>query len=206
MKRMFSIGWCLCIAGYLFGQAGTTGQASGLKQCSAIRELIFGANQPKFGRLLGDPVRSSHGYQTMGSWKFETERFETTIMWPDATRCFIEHSTETTDSTALDNWQYIAEFTAESDPLKASRAMKDLLLQMEGCHWPLNDSLVIDLKPVNPAELPPSLPEGLADAYILVLPEATGQSKQMTIMVGLEKLRKGYRPVLMVEALAAERR
>ena len=78
--------------------------------------------------------------------------------------------------------------------------------QINECLLPLNDSISVNLQPIDPDELPANKPDNLTDAYLFVFPREANASKETSIMVGLERVRRGYQVLLMVELLEEKRK
>lgn len=172
------------------------------RQCSVIRELVYQAGENHFANILESQIRSSHGHQTVGSWKFATTRYNAAMQWGGATLCYIEHNAESTDSFSNETWQYIAEYSQISTVLDAERLYRQLNVQIKGCRYPLNDSFDVDFIPLPPDQLPLERPAALEVASLYELPTAvTGSdtSAAINVMVGMEKRPKDYRVSLIVE-------
>jgi hypothetical protein len=169
------------------------------RQCSAIREVMYLFTQQHIPELLDTKLRSSNGYQTNGVWTFSHERYSTRLPWADAQTTEVEHATDFRDTLQTDSWQYIANFAPLTDLQNANRQMNWVLQQINGCVLPFSDSVSIALLPVDPAELPPNKPDNLVDAFLFALPPVPRTAWQLSLMIGLEKMRNGYRTVLIVE-------
>ena len=177
------------------------------RQCSAIRELIFIAQQQRFSSILDERQRgSSSGYQVNGQWTFSNEKFTTTLPWQGAVQTIIEHATDSRDTLHTESWQYIASFAVMTDRQQALRYTERLVEQINHCMLPLTDSISFDLRPVDPEELPPNKPDNLLEAYLFFLPETEGPDKHTSLMIGLERIRQGYRPLLMLERMEQGRK
>lgn len=192
---------------FLFWQWKATGQRSGdaviTKQCSVIRELVYAAATAKFEPIKMDQVRGSSGYQTHGSWQFSTTRYNASLAWLGADISYLEHSEESTDSTKLEVWQYIAEYSHVPDVLEASKLFTQLNNEIEGCPYPVDDSTDLSFVPLPPERLPLDRPANLEVARLYELPlpghELTSENGAVMVMVGMEKRTKGYRISLIVE-------
>jgi hypothetical protein len=177
------------------------------RQCSAIRELIYIAQQQRFSSILDERQRgSSSGYQVNGQWTFSNEKFTTTMPWEGAAQTIIEHATDSRDTLHTDSWQYIASFAVMSDRQQAIRLMNKLVEQINHCVLPLSDSISFDLRPVDPEELPASKPDNLVEAYLFFLPDTQGPALHTSLMIGLERIRQGYRPLMILERLEQSRK
>jgi hypothetical protein len=173
------------------------------KQCSVIRELVYAGATAKFEPIRMDQVRGSSGYQTRGSWQFSTTRYNASIAWQGADISYLEHSEESTDSTRLETWQYIAEYSHVPDVLEASRIFNQLNDEIEGCAFPVDDTTDLAFVPLPPERLPADRPPSLqvAKVYELPLPgqKAASEKGAVMVMVGMEKRAKDYRVSLIVE-------
>lgn len=171
------------------------------RQCSAIREVVYLFTQQQIPELLYTKLKSSNGYQTNGVWTFNHERYSTRLPWADAQTTEVEHATDYRDTLQTDSWQYIANFAPQTDLVNANRQFRQVLQQINGCTLPIADSVPVVLQPVDPASLPPNKPDNLVDAFLFEMPPVPRTAWQLSLMIGLEKLRNGYRTVLMVEWL-----
>jgi hypothetical protein len=176
------------------------------RQCSALREIIYQANHSRFKNLMDQRTRHSEGYQPNGKWTFSHEQFSTHLPWANAAKTYIEHATDDRDTLFTETWQYIALFNPMADALNASRYFQLLVTQLNGCPLPIADTAFISLLPVAPDALPPNKPDNLIDAYLFDLPAVFGEDRAANIMLGLEKVKQGYRPVLMIEWMEEKRR
>lgn len=200
--RSLLISVCLSFASPLLAQQDTALS----KQCSAIREIVYLGSEKHFAPIIDQRLRGSHGYQPNGVWTFSNEHFSTSMPWQGSTATTIEYSTDFRDTLNTESWQYIALFKPIADPLNASRFLQEMVEQINSCVLPLSDSISVNLVPVDPTELPPNKPENLADAYLFYLPPINPHLQQTSIMIGLEKIRQGFRPLLIVEVLEESRR
>ena len=173
------------------------------KQCSVIRELVYAGATAKFEPIKMDQVRGSSGYQTQGTWHFSTTRYNTSISWLGADISYLEHSEESTDSTRLETWQYIAEYSHVPDVLEAAKLFNQLNHAIEGCVFPVDDSTDLAFIPLPQERLPADRPAALevAKVYELPLPGQKQASEEgaVMVMVGMEKRAKDYRVSLIVE-------
>lgn len=197
MLRVVFFLMACCVAPVALSQTDT----GYTRQCSAIREVIYLFTQDQIPALLDTKLRSSHGYQTNGVWTFSHERYSTRLPWADAQITEVEHATDCRDTLQTDSWQYIANFPQQPDLGSANRQFKRVLQQINGCVLPFSDSVSIALLPVDPGELPPNKPDNLVDAFLFALPPVPRTAWQLSLMIGLEKMRNGYRTVLIVEWL-----
>lgn len=202
MQRRLMLWFCFCFTAPLFAQQDSILS----KQCSAIREIVYLGSQKHFEPIIDLRLRGSHGYQPNGVWTFSNEHFSTSLPWQGSASTSIEHSTDFRDTLNTESWQYIAVFKPLADPLNASRFLQDMVQQINSCVLPLSDSISVNLQPVDPTELPPNKPDNLADAYLFYLPPLNPHLQQTSIMLGLEKIRQGFRPILIVEVLEESRR
>lgn len=190
---------CCTLAGQKPGDAEAI-----TKQCSAIRELVYLGWTKQFDPIRMEQLRSSNGHQTMGTWQFETTRFNTSMLWQGANLSYLEHYEESTDSTRTDQWQYIAEYSHVPDVLQAESLYRQLNNEIEGCVYVLNDSTNLAFIELSPDRLPAERPSSLqiASLYELPLTDSTIQPAALiTVMVGLEKRLKDYRVSLIIENL-----
>lgn len=202
MMRSLLIWVCFCFASPLFSQLDTALS----KQFSAIREIVYLGSQKHFAPIIDQRLRGSNGYQSNGLWTFSNEQFSTSMPWQGAASTIIEFSTDHRDTLHTESWQYYATFAPVDDPLKAARFLQNMVEQINSCVLPLSDSISVNLVPVDPAELPPTQPDNLSDAYLFYLPPTNVHLQQTSIMLGLEKTRKGFRPLLIVEVLEESRK
>lgn len=176
------------------------------KQCSALREIVYQSSQHAFRNILDTRLGGSSGYQVNGKWTFSHEHFSTRLAWTGAANTIIEHATDSRDSSQTESWQYIAAFQPIADPGNASRFYQQVVAQIDECILPLNDSISIHLRPISPEELPATKPDNLLDAYLYTLPRMTNEQGETTIMIGLERLKRGYQVLLMIEVLEEKKK
>ncbi len=176
------------------------------RQCSAIREVIYQSTHNHFSGLLDKQVRNSSGYQVNGIWKFSNEHYSTTFEWPNAKSSIIEHSTDERDTIFTESWQYIATFETIANPLNAAHFFSEAVAQINNCVLPLTDSITVNLQPVDPTELPPTKPDNMTEVKLFYLPQIPGSLAETSIMIGIERIKQGYRPMLMVEVLEQKRK
>jgi hypothetical protein len=171
------------------------------KQCSAIREVVFAAGQKHFSSIIAHETRRSRGQQVDGSWKFLTERFETKAPWQGASRTFVEHSTESTDTSSEDIWQYIAEYKAENSIAMADAIFADLNRQIIDCPMPVDDTAFVALRPVPATQLPLELPPTLLLSFVYAVPQAQQLPNEWETLISilLEKTGRQYKVTLIVE-------
>lgn len=183
-------------------QPTTSDSVSVTRQCSAIRELVYQASNRHFEEITESEARTSYGHQTIGTWKFATTRYNVNFQWADASVCFIEHNEESTDSFRNDTWQYIAEYKGLQNVLDAERLFRQLNTQIEGCRYPLTDSVEVNFIALPLDKLPPERPAALQIASVYELPLVDFSPKApspVNVMVGMEKRQKDYRVSLIVE-------
>jgi hypothetical protein len=172
------------------------------RQCSAIRELVYQAINQQFKEIIESESRSSYGHQTMGSWKFSTTRYNVNFQWTDASICYLEHSQESTDSFKHDTWQYIAEYRGIKNVLDAEKMYRQLNAQIEGCKYPLSDSVEVNFIPLPIDKLPPERPAALEIASVYELPAysvSEALPSPINVMVGMERRKQDFRVSLIVE-------
>jgi hypothetical protein len=172
------------------------------RQCSAIRELVYQATNKQFEDITETEARASYGHQTLGTWQFATTRYNVNFQWVGATICYIEHNEESTDSFRHDTWQYIAEYKGLQNVLDAQRLYRQLNTQIEGCRYPLTDSVDVNFIPLPLDKLPAERPASLEVACVYELPVAGSSSldpSPLNVMVGMERRQKDYRVSLIVE-------
>ena len=169
-------------------------------QCSLIRELITIGQQNHFSTIQDREIGSTRGYQPSGAWEFATIRYGSTMQWPGANRAYLENYNDKTDTGRSDTWQYIAEYNRIPNAAAATGIYAYLNKQIEGCHFPLNDSTDIDFEPLPASMLPPDRPAMLETASLYNLP-VLGLDANSTIhvMVGMEKTANRYNVSLIVE-------
>ena len=197
----------VCVVFLFFLQGSLNGQPQDeqvvTRQCSVIRELVFAAATAKFEPIKLDQVRGSSGHQVQGSWQFSTTRYNAGISWEGADISYLEHSEESTDSTRLETWQYIAEYSHLPDVLEASKIFSKLNNEIEGCPYPMDDSTDLSFVPLPPERLPVERPAALQVAKLYELPLSSNRgdsaSGAIMVMVGMEKRAKDYRVSLIVE-------
>ena len=202
MLRSAFIVIALLVAASVFAQQDTVYP----KQCSALREIVYQSGQQAFKNILDTRLRGSSGYQVNGAWTFSNEHYSTTLPWTGAANTLIEHSTDSRDSTETESWQYIATFASTPYRTVAVKLYEQVVDQINDCLLPLNDSISVNLQPIDPDDLPANKPDNLTDAYLFVFPREANASKETSIMVGLERVRRGYQVLLMVELLEEKRK
>ncbi len=172
------------------------------RQCSAIRELVYAAATAKFEPIRGNQIRGSSGHLVNGNWQFTTFRYDVEIAWQGASKSYLEYSEESTDTSRQETWQYIAEYSHVPGVLEAQKLFTALNNEIEGCVYPLNDSVDVSFIPLPPNRLPAERPSSLEIAKLYELPftdnNAATQGAIM-VMVGMEKRAKDYRVSLIVE-------
>ncbi len=175
----------------------------GISKCAAIREIIFSASERQFDNLMLSGGRGSHGYQVMGSWRFETVQYESRLMWPGATRSYIDNSEESTDSSKKIIRQFVAEFSKLATEAFAIQKYKDLNAQVALCRLPLGDTNIMVLKPVPLDQIKGDLPVTAIDAtlYPITIKQGTPASpgQEVVIMTAYEKTGRTYNAYMIVE-------
>ena len=179
------------------------------RQCAAIRELVYAAWHHQFSIVCKEELRHSWGSENQGRWKFSNTRFNTSIAWPGASASYLEHYEDERDSTITDTWQYIAEFKNIAEMTDAQRLLRQLNYQINGCNYPLNDSVLAAFRPLPNDSLPAMCPPELqyVSLYDLGLNEYSGEvAKTVSIMAGVEKKDKSYVVSLIVDDTRMKKR
>ena len=170
------------------------------KQCSLIRELVTLGMEKHFAPIQLQQIGSTYGYMPNGAWEFATLRYDADLKWPGANRSYLENYTDRTTTAQSDTWQYIAEFTRLPNSLAATSMYLYLNRQIEGCSFPINDSLEVDFRPLPADSLPADRPASLETASLYGLPSLEKPSASVVhVMVGMEKRTNGYNVSLIVE-------
>lgn len=170
------------------------------RQCSLIRELITIGQQNHFATIMDREIGSTRGYRPNGSWEFATIRYDATMQWPGANRTYLENYNDKTDTAHSDTWQYIAEYTRIPNAAAATGIYAYLNKQIQGCRFPLNDSVDIDFEPLPASMLPPDRPAMLETASLYNLPMlGLDSNSTIHVMVGMEKRTNSYNVSLIVE-------
>lgn len=170
------------------------------RQCSLIRELVSIGQQDHFASILDREIGSTRGYLPNGTWEFATIRYGSTMQWPGANRTYLENYNDKTDTGRRDTWQYIAEYNRISSAAAAAGIYAYLNKQIEGCRFPLNDSIDIDFEPLPASMLPPDRPAMLETASLYNLPMlGLDSNSTIHVMVGMEKRSNSYNVSLIVE-------
>jgi hypothetical protein len=171
--------------------------------CSAIREVIFSAHQHQFKNLMNTQTKGSYGYQVQGSWRFETTQYETLLAWPEASKTYIDHSEEKTDSSLKLTRQYVAEFKNLPTTEVAQEKFKRLNEQITTCKVLLADTQISVLKPLPLSRIKDDLPVAAIDArlYPVTIKQADAASpaQEVVIMTAYEKTAKFYHVYMIVE-------
>ncbi|MES2646475.1 MAG: hypothetical protein V4717_06340 [Bacteroidota bacterium] len=193
---------------YLFAQQDHANEEVVTKQCSAIRELVYAAVNGQFEPIKMEQVRGSEGFQTRGTWRFSTTRYNTSMQWQGANTSYLEHFEESTDSSHTNQWQYIAEYSHVPNVLEAERLYRQLNSQVAGCPYVINDSIDLQFIALPPEKLPVERPSSLeiASLYELPLEDSINQNKvaAISVMIGMEKRLKDYRVSLIVETVKGD--
>lgn len=175
----------------------------GVSACSAIREIIFSASEKQFDNLMLSGGRGSHGYQVIGSWRFETVQYESRLMWPGATRSYIDNSEESTDSSKKIIRQFVAEFSKLATETEAVQKYKNLNAQVAACRLPLGDTNILILKPIPIDKIKGDLPVAAIDAtlYPITIRQGTPASpgQEVVIMTAYEKTGRTFNAYMIVE-------
>lgn len=202
MHRGLLLVFSVMICANIFAQTDT----AYARQCSALREIVYQSSQDAFKNILDTRLRGSSGYQVNGAWTFSNEHYSTTLPWEGAASTLIEHSTDSRDSTETESWQYLATFASTPYRTVATKLYEQVVSQINDCVLPLTDSISVNLQPIDPIDLPANKPDNLTDAYLFVFPKEAAATKETSIMVGLERVRNGYKVMLMVELLEEKRK
>ncbi len=183
-------------------QAPETG-AGNLPQCSAIREIIYSAHVKQFENLIQNQIKGSHRYQVRGAWRFETTQYTSLVDWPGATKSYIDHSEEKTDSSHKLIRQYVAEFGGLQTQEQARYWFETLNRQIAECRLPLNDSDIVVLRPIPMEKIKGDLPVAAIDArlYPVTVKKATAAQpgQEVVIMTAYEKNGRLYTAYMIVE-------
>ncbi len=173
------------------------------RQCSLLRELIFQMKKENFEIMTDGPSRQSSGQDQGGNWTFRQQKF--TILepwqWQGAASTILENGFDKRPGEETNRWQYIAFFNPETSGQAALEQLENIAGQFDQCLLPQNDSVFIHLQKVKKEEMEEWLPDNYLEAYVYRLPELSKPETQMTMMVALERLRRGFRPVLILEWL-----
>lgn len=174
-----------------------------MPQCAAIRNLLYEASEKQFKTLIAQEGRGSRGYQTHGSWHFESVQYSSKIAWAGASRTYIDHSEERTDTTHTLYRQFVAEY-APLPTLEEGRRFFELLnLQITDCRIMLKDTNLLLLQPVPLHKIQDELPVAALDArlYPVQVPEERGalHNQQVNIMTAYEKRGRAYAAYMIVE-------
>ncbi|MCU0403508.1 MAG: hypothetical protein MUE99_03085 [Chitinophagaceae bacterium] len=174
-----------------------------VNQCAVIREVIYSAHEKQFDNLIQKEMKGSHGYQVRGSCRFETTQYMSLIDWPQATKTYIDHSEEKTDSSLKLIRQFVAEFTGLTSLEDARKKFDILNRQITDCRLPLNDSNITVLKPIPLDKIKDDLPVAALDArlYPITVKEAEEASpgQEVVIMTAYEKIGRYYSAYMIVE-------
>ena len=207
MKKRNIILGCLLMQTMLHAQEANTDVIT--RQCSAIRELVYAGMHQQFSDIRMNETRTSNGYTKSGNWEFATTRYQTKLLWADATVSYIEHNEEKLDSIKTNNWQYIAEYSNIPNLIEADKLYRYLNGQITGCSYPLSDTDEINFRPLPADRLPPDRPSALEIASLYDLPlhekNPLNLPPPISIMVGMEKHRNSYRVSLIVENMVIEK-
>ena len=176
---------------------------SPVNQCSVIREVIYSAHEKQFDNLVQKEMKGSHGHQVRGSWRFETTQYSSLIDWPGATKTYIDHSEEKTDSSFKLIRQFVAEFSNLSRIEDARKKFEILNQQITDCRLPLNDSNIVVLKHIPLEKIRGELPVAAIDArlYPITVKDADEASpgQEVVIMTAFEKTGRYYAAYMIVE-------
>ena len=173
------------------------------QQCSAIREIIFSAHEKQFDNLMDKEMKGSHGYQVQGSWRFETVQYESILIWPGATKSYIDNSEERTDSSHKMIRQYVAEFSGLKT-LDAAKQKFDLLNnQVAECRLFLSDTNITVLRPLPLSKIQDELPVAALDAKLFPITikdaDAAQPGQEVVIMTAYERAGKLFSAYMIVE-------
>ena len=173
------------------------------QQCSAIREIIFSAHEKQFDNLMDKEMKGSHGYQVQGSWRFETVQYESILIWPGATKSYIDNSEERTDSSHKMIRQYVAEFSGLKT-LDAAKQKFDLLNnQVAECRLFLSDTNITVLRPLPLSKILDEFPVAALDAKLFPVKikdaDAAQPGQEVVIMTAYERAGKLFSAYMIVE-------
>jgi hypothetical protein len=173
------------------------------QQCSPIREIIFSAHEKQFNNLMDREMKGSHGYQVRGSWRFETVQYESILMWPGATKSYIDNSEESTDSSHKIIRQYVAEFSGLKTLDDAKQKFELLNNQIAECRLFLSDTNITVLRPLPLSKIQDELPVAALDAKLFPVKvkdaDAAQPGQEVVIMTAYERVGKLYNAYMIVE-------
>jgi hypothetical protein len=173
------------------------------QQCSPIREIIFSAHEKQFNNLMDREMKGSHGYQVRGSWRFETVQYESILMWPGATKSYIDNSEESTDSSHKIISQYVAEFSGLKTLEDAKTKFELLNNQVAECQLFLSDTNITVLRPLPLSKIQDELPVAALDAKLFPVKvkdaDAAQPGQEVVIMTAYERVGKLFSAYMIVE-------
>lgn len=171
------------------------------KQCSLIRELVTIGLEKHFATIQLQQTGSTYGYMPNGAWEFATLRYDADLKWPGANRSYLENYTDKTLAAETVSWQYVAEYNRLPNAAVAQRMYTYLNRQIEGCQFPINDSIQVDFEPLPSDSLPKDRPAMLETASLYGLPSLEKPTaSSIHVMVGMEKRSNdNYNVCLIVE-------
>ncbi len=173
------------------------------QQCSPIREIIFSAHEKQFNNLMDREMKGSHGYQVRGSWRFETVQYESILMWPGATKSYIDNSEESTDSSHKIIRQYVAEFSGLKTLDDAKQKFDLLNNQIAECRLFLSDTNITVLRPLPLSKIQDELPVAALDARLFPVTikdaDAAQPGQEVVIMTAYERVGKLFSTYMIVE-------
>jgi hypothetical protein len=119
----------------------------------------------------------------------------------------VEHSTESTDTSSEDIWQYIAEYKAENSMAMADAIFTDLNRQIFDCPIPAGDTSFVALRPVPATQLPQELPPTILLSFVYAVPQAQLLPNEWETLISilLEKTGRQYKVTLIVEKRISSR-
>lgn len=157
----------------------------------------------QFENLILNELKGSHGYQVRGSWRFETTHYSSLIDWPGATKTYIDHSEEKTDSSLTFTRQFVAEFAGLGSMEDARKKFDVLNRQITDCLLPLNDSNIAVLKPIPLHKIKDELPVAALDARLYPVSvqqaDAASPGQEVVIMTAYEKIGRIFTAYMIVE-------
>jgi hypothetical protein len=173
------------------------------QQCSAIREIIFSAHEKQFENLMDREMKGSHGYQVRGSWRFESVQYESILIWPGATKSYIDNSEESTDSSHKIIRQYVAEFSGLKTLDDAKQKFDLLNNQIAECRLFLSDTNITVLRPLPLSKIQDELPVAALDAKLFPVTikdaDAAQPGQEVVIMTAYERVGKLFSAYMIVE-------
>lgn len=175
------------------------------KACSALREIAYHLLRTPPDALIESERRRTDGRRADGGWVWRTTAYNTTINWPGSAPPVLEHYEDQRDTLRIDSWQYLVSSAVFTDKQPAEAAFLAFARQVQGCVLPDSDSSSVVLAPASPDELPLTKPDDLDSLLLFTIPDAAMPGQNLLLMAGLERLRKGWRALLIMEAYREEK-